>query len=604
MSAGLGPGARPGAGAQLEAAVAGRSAPAKRLGAGAQLEASARPGAGARLGAGTGLGADVQAGAGAERRSAPARRFGAGRRLGALAAGLALALTAAACGSGDGDRNDGAGDATDGAAGGDCTEPSGTLTMGTYAPPPGLDPKVMGGGVIAGGVETAAIFDRLMRYDPETAEFEPHVAESLEPNDDYTRWTLVLRDGIEFGNGDPLTAEAVRYSIERLQAEDNPTQSRSSVLPIEDMEVVDDRTLELTLSHPWPGFPAVLADEGGMVVNPAVVEAQSPEDFALDPNGAGVGPYEVERFAPDDEVVLVAKDDYWGGTPCIERLRFVAVPDAEDAYDAFRTGELDLALVRNPRVIAEAEAGGVESFVNHQNSGEVIVANQFDDSLPTADVRVRRAAAYAIDQEAIDERINEGTGTPSSGIVGVDAGPFTATEGLPHDPDRARQLVDEARADGWDGRVSLVCDAARGDQTLAVAAQLDAVGFEVETDITLTINDLIERVRANHNYELACWGFNYDASTTWVRLFTAVGPEGPTGYRSAEMDAALADLQAAATPEEQQAAVEAVQDVWNEDVPAVPLAATPEVILVQDRVGGLVFTSKTVVLFHEAFLTE
>jgi peptide/nickel transport system substrate-binding protein len=518
-------------------------------------------------------------------------------RLRALAAGLLLA--AVACGGTDGDS--GGADGGGRGATGDCDTPSGTITMGTYAPPPGLDPKVMGGGVIAGGVETAAIFDRLMRYNPETGEFEPQVAESLEPDADHRTWTLVLRTGIQFGNGDPLTAEAVRYSIERLQAEDNATQSRSSVLPIEAIEVVDDRTLTLTLTRRWPGFPAVLADEGGMVVNPAVVESMSAEEFAQNPNGAGVGPYEMERFAPDEEIVLRAKDDYWGGTPCVENLRFVALPQAEDAYDAFRTGELDVALVRNPRVIAEAEDDGVASFVNFQNSGEVVLANQHDDELPTVDVRVRQAAAHAIDQEAIDERVNEGTGSPSSGIVGVDAGPFTVTQGLAHDPDRARELVDEAKADGWDGEVSLICDAGRADQTLTVAAQLEAAGFEVETDITLTVSQLIERVRVDRNYELACWGFNYDASTTWVRLFTAVGPGGPTGYQSDEMDAALAELQGAATPEQEQAAVEGVQAVWNDEVPSVPLAATPEAILMQDDLDGLVFTSKTVVLFHDAY---
>lgn len=510
-----------------------------------------------------------------------------------------LMLTAVACGNGDDNSEEGAPtDPVDTT----CETPSGTITMGTYSPPPGLDPKVMSGGVIGGGAETAAIFDRLMRYDPETGDFEPHLAESLTPDAEFTTWTLKLRPDVKFSNGDPLQADAVKYSIERLQAEDNRTQSRGSVLTIASVEVVDDLTVELTLTDPWPGFPTVLSDEGGMVVNPAVVEAVGPQAFASDPTGGGAGPYEVSRFVPSEEVVLTARTDYWGGTPCVETLRFVPVPAAQAAYEAFQTGELQMALLRDPRVISEAEDAGVETYVNLQNAGEAIVINQNDPASPLHDVRIRQALAYAVDQDAIDDRVNEGTGYPSSGIIGGDAGAFSTTTGPEFDPARASELIDEAKAAGWDGRVSLICDADRADQTLAVAAQLQAAGFEVDTDITLTIGQLIERVRVTKDFQLACWGFNFDSATTWVRLLAAVGAAGPTGYQSDAMDAALLELQAAETASELQAAAENVQQVWNEEVPAVILAATPEAIIFAPEVQGVIMTSKTVPLFSDAKL--
>jgi peptide/nickel transport system substrate-binding protein len=511
-----------------------------------------------------------------------------------------LMLTAAACGSSSDDSSEEGAPTTSGDT--TCEQPSGTITMGTYSPPPGLDPKVMSGGVIGGGTETAAIYDRLMRYDPETGEFQPHLAESLTPDDTFTTWTLQLRPDVTFSNGDPLNADAVKFSIERLQAEDNRTQSRVSVLTIESVEVVDDLTAEFTLTNPWPGFPTVLSDEGGMVVNPAVVEALGPQAFAANPVGGGAGPYEVERFVPSEEVVLTARTDYWGGTPCVETLRFVPVPAAQAAYESFQTGELQMALLRDPRVIAEAEDAGVETYVNLQNAGESLVINQNDPASPLTDVRVRQAVAHAIDQEALDQRVNEGTGFPSSGIIGGDAGVFTTTEGPAYDPALATQLVDEAKAAGFDGRVSLICDADRADQTLAVAAQLEAAGFDVDTDITLTIGQLIERVRVSKDFQLACWGFNFDAATTWVRLLAAVGQGNALGYQSDAMNAALLDLQAAESADDLQAAAEGVQEVWNEEVPAVILFATPEAIIFAPEVEGVVMTSKTIPLFYSAKL--
>ena len=112
-----------------------------------------------------------------------------------------------------------------------CTEErqGGELTMGVQLMAIGLDPTVALGTGVAGATEITAIYDTLMRYNPDTGEIDPHVAESLEPNDDFTQWTLTLPEGITFGNGDPLTAEAVQFSVDRLK---NATVAASGMFTV------------------------------------------------------------------------------------------------------------------------------------------------------------------------------------------------------------------------------------------------------------------------------------------------------------------------------------------------------------------------------------
>jgi peptide/nickel transport system substrate-binding protein len=528
-----------------------------------------------------------------------------------------LVLFAAACGS-DGtessDEGSGGSGGSGEAASDDevCTEDrvGGELTMGMYSETRGLDPMVVAGSGVAGGIESAAVFDRLAQWNPETGEFEPRLAESIEPNEDFTQWTVTLRPDVTFGNGDPLTAEAVRFSVERMQSEDNLTSQRGQALTIQSVEVVDDMTVRFDVGDPWPGFPAVLADEVGMIVNPAVVEELGPEEFATMPVGAGVGPYEPERFVPGEEIVLTAKDDYWGGPVCIETLRFVAIPGANDTYDAFANGDLDMAFIRQPSVVAQAREDGVNEFVTLQNLGEVLLLNQGiggNEDVITTDERIRRAIDLAIDYEQVTERAEDGAGIPTNAVIGEGSLYYEGVEGNPHDPEEAEALVEEVKEEtGWDGSLHLSCDGSREDALLAIAAQLDAVGFDVETDLGANLADHITRVRQEQDYEVACWGFSVDDANTWMRLNQNVGSSGTnaTGYASDAMDAALADLRAAENDDQRKTALEAVQEVWNEEIPSVGLSAIEELIIWGDHVRGLDFTSKTVVFFDQAWIDE
>jgi peptide/nickel transport system substrate-binding protein len=548
-------------------------------------------------------------------------RRSTGTRLAALAACVALV---ASCGDDDDAAGDdtattapGGASATTGGAGdvasGDCPEGSGdeTLTMGVFSETSGLDPLVSNGGGTTGGTELAAIYDTLMRWDAEAGTYVPQVAESLEADDTFTTWTMRLQSGITFGNGDPLSADAVVASLARHQEPESNSPVGGLVSLIDTVTVFDELTVEFTLADPWSGFPFLLAGPAGMITNPAVFEALGPDEFNLAPVGAGVGAFEPVRFAPGEEIVLEAKPDYWGGTPCLARLRFVWLQGGEATLDALDNGELDVALVREPLAIDRARGEGYAEHADLKSMGGVVLVNSGvrDSTPPTTDVRVRQAIAAAIDTEAVDERANEGVGLPGSAIVADGSRWFQDLEGPAHDPDRARELVAEVVAEGeWDGSIRLICDnsPSRIETGIAVEAQLEAVGFDVELDTSATIGDLIDAVIINADFDLACWGLNVYEEEAWAPLADYLYTEGGanrSGYSDPAMDAALDALRVAPTDEERLAALADVQAAWNETVPHVVLGASEDVVVWRDGIEGLQFTRDTIVFFDEARIT-
>jgi peptide/nickel transport system substrate-binding protein len=537
-----------------------------------------------------------------------------------LAVGLTLALVAVACG---GDDDGGGGDAAGTAAeldrsaaganppeGETCTEDraGGEITMSTFTPTTSLDPAVALGSGSAGAIQLTALYDTLLRYNPESGEFEPHLAESFEASDDFSEWTITLRECVTFGNGDPLTTEAVRFSFERMQQA--PVGSAQQANQVAEMEIVDDRTMVFHLREPAGDFAYVLAEDAANIVNPAVVEAMG-DDFGTDPVGAGVGPYEIERFAPDEEVVMTAKDDYWGGPVCIETLRFVYVPGGQAAYDAFSNGELDIAFVADAPTVAEARDDGVGGYGNVAGAATTLVMNNgiAESTAATTDVRVRQAIAHAIDLDVLNERVQDGEGIATSLLVDQDSpiAPEDAEE-IAHDPERAEELVQEVKDDaGWDGGIRLLGDQTPESEetTITLEAMLEAVGFDVAVE-TVPNQVVQERVVFTQDYDLALFGMSIFEESPMARLnqWETGSPRSRTGYADPDMDAALEQMRLAGDREAKRAAMSEVQRVWNETVPSAVLFAREEFVATAPEVHGLVYSRDTVPMFHDAYIQE
>ncbi|WP_308340781.1 ABC transporter substrate-binding protein [Rhodococcus sp. USK10] len=496
------------------------------------------------------------------------------------------------------------------AASGTCTSDrvGGSITHGTLLSPRGLDPVGQPGAAGSGGTEVQALFDTLMTYNTVTQQYEPQVARSLEPNADHTVWTMTLRDGVKFGNGDPLTADDVKRSIERHQSPANTQVSRGEALTIASMDVLDPVSVRFTLDGPYPSFPHVLATDIGMVTNPRIVDSMGPDQFALNPRGAGVGPYELVRYAPGEEIVMAAKNDYWGGPVCVQSLRFISISGADATMDALRTGELDTALLREPPAIAEARDEGFQTLPTLYNYGEGIVMNAASGR-PTADVRLRKAIAAAVDPDAINARVFNGTALATSALIQQSTpGLYSGQEGPSYDPEAAKRLVAEVKSSGWNGTIRLLADNSpiRVNEAIAVKALLENVGLTVELTNDMSLAEVLGRVASDRDYDLVLWGPNYTNEGLWALMNRQLNSQSKSnyyGYADSRMDAALADLRSAGTVEEQQRITARMQDILNDSPVIANFAAYEEDNIHSNRIGGLLLTRGSVLRFDKAFVT-
>jgi peptide/nickel transport system substrate-binding protein len=550
------------------------------------------------------------------RPGAPARRW---RGIAALV--MTAALVAAGCGGDDSEPAAGtttsAGSSTTGpgataspaSSGGEgCTAqtPKSDLTMGVFTEATSLDPTVSRGAGVTGGTEMASIYDTLMRWNPDTGAYEPRIAESVEPNADFTQWTLKLRPGVTFGNGDPFTSAAVKASIERFQVPTSTSRWAGLSRNVASMDTPDDLTVVFHLTDPWATFPYLMAHEVGMIVNPKVVDQLGADAFGKLPKGAGAGAFDVDSFTPGEGITMHGRSDYWGGPVCIGTLRFVYVAGAQATYDAFKTGQFQVAFLRDPKVIADAKHDGVGFFETKQNGGGVLMINSgTTPDHPTTDLSVRQAIAHAIDPTVLNTRVYDGDGLATDALFGPESRLHTI-DGPGYDLDQAKQLVAEAKAAGFDGELHMLgtSDPTGQETAIALQAMLQAAGFTVRLDSNFNTVQMITEVNKG-NYDIVGWGLNIDDSSPWMKLdsfLNSTAPGNVWGLKDPGMDAAIKATKVAAGVDELKAATQQVQEVWNAIVPGAIFSTAQETVIWDPSVHGIVPTQESNVFLAGAWV--
>src|SRR5262245_5098177 len=271
----------------------------------------------------------------------------------------------------------------------------------------------------------------------------PSLAESWTMAKDNVTYEFVLRKGIKFHNGDPVTAEDVKFSFERYKG------SGAKLLKerVKEIQAVAPNRVRIVLREPWPDFMAFYgtsATGAGWIVPKKYVEKVGEEGFKKAPIGAG--PYKFVSFNPGVELVLEAFPDYWRKPPSVKRLVMKSIPDETTRAAAVKTGEVDSAYL----------FGGAVAEELRRSPGVKLAApivygiywldfpDQWDPKSPWHDRRVRLAASLAIDRNALNQAEMLGYGKPTGSFV-----PPTFEFALPipapaYDPKRAKQLMVEA----------------------------------------------------------------------------------------------------------------------------------------------------------------
>jgi peptide/nickel transport system substrate-binding protein len=278
----------------------------------------------------------------------------------------------------------------------------------------------------------------------------PSLAESWTEAKDHLSYTFVLRKGVRFHNGEPLTAEDVKFSWDRYKGA-SATLLKDKV---KDVEIVNPGTVRFVLREPWPDFITfygTTASGAGWIVPKKYVEKVGDDGFKAAPVGAG--PYKVVSFKPGVELVLEAFDGYWRKVPSVKRLVMRSMPEEATRAAALRAGEVDIAyLLTGPTADSIRKASGFRLAAPLVSGAFWIeLPEQWDPKSPWADPRVRMAASHAIDRPGINQAEMLGFGRLTGNMIPRIFQFALAMEPHPYDPVRAKKLLAEAGyANGFD----------------------------------------------------------------------------------------------------------------------------------------------------------
>jgi peptide/nickel transport system substrate-binding protein len=319
--------------------------------------------------------------------------------------------------------------------------PEGVMTWGVHITLASrwLDPAETEG-IITPFMVLYALHDALVKPMP-AGPNTPSLAESWTQSKDGLTYEFALRKGVKFHNGEPVTAEDVKFSFERYRG------AAAKILKerVREVQIVDPARVRIVLKDPWPDFMTFYgtsATGAGWIVPKKYVEKVGDDGFKKAPIGAG--PYRFVSFNPGVELVLEAFDGYWRKTPTVKRLVLRSIPDETTRAAALKKGEVDIAYLFSGPVAEEIRrTPGFRLVAPDQSNGVfwLDLPDQWDPKSPWADQRVRLAASLAIDRQALNQAETLGFSKPTGGII-PRAFEFAKTfDPSPYDPARAKQLL-------------------------------------------------------------------------------------------------------------------------------------------------------------------
>ena len=308
----------------------------------------------------------------------------------------------------------------------------------------------------------------------------PSLAESWTAGKDGLTYEFVLRKGVVFHNGDPFTADDVKFSFERYRG----AASKLLKDKVAAVEIVDPFRVRFRLKEPWPDFMTFYASPAtgaGWIVPKKYVEKVGDDGYMKAPVGAG--PYKLTVFSPGVELVMTAHDRYWRKTPSVKRLVFKVVPEEITRLAMLKRNEVDVAyslrgalgeeVRRTPGLKLVAPVGNATQWLDF---GPL----QWDPKSPWSDRRVRLAAALAFDRRAINEAETLGFSKPTGSIIPSAFEFALAIPPYPYDPAQSKKLLAEAGyPNGFDAG-DYACDSSYASVAEAIANYLAAVGIRTK----------------------------------------------------------------------------------------------------------------------------
>ena len=313
------------------------------------------------------------------------------------------------------------------------------ITVALTGEPTNLDFTTTAGAAIPQALMTN-VYEGLVEIDQD-GNIQPLLAQSWDISEDRRTYTFTLQPDVTFSNGEPFTAEDVKFSLDRVTSGAWVSSLKNKMAIVEAVNVLSDTEVEIVLSRPSNAW---LFDLGTPVG--AMFDESGVDDLAN--TAIGTGPFTIEAWNRGQSIEMKARDDYWGEAPQVEAATLRYFADATATTNALRSGDVDVVYnMQAPELLSTFESDDAYQVLDGTSNGEIILSMN-NKRAPFDDVRVRQAVMHAIDRQAVLDTAWSGYGT----VVGAAVPPtdpyYEDLTGInAYDPDKARELLAEAGAE-------------------------------------------------------------------------------------------------------------------------------------------------------------
>ncbi len=427
----------------------------------------------------------------------------------------------------------------------------------------------------------------------------PAASESWTYDEDSCTYTFTLRDNLTFHDGEPLTADDVKFTIEAIMNPDNGSENASNFEDVESVTVIDDTHVAIKLTAP----NVAMLDYLTMGILPEHLLAgkdMTTDDFNRNPVGAG--PYKLAEWDFGQSITLEKFDDFYLGTPKIDKIIFKIVPDNDVRAMQLKSGELDFAQITPKAAVEFEDLDGFALYKMDTADYRGIMYN-FNSEFFKKHRELPNILSYAIDRQAIVDSVLLGCGTPA--YSPLQKGPYNNPdiEKFEYNPEKAKELLEAAgwsmEADGYyykDGeQLAFVINNGQGDQVRIDMSNICAQNLrEIGVNATVKVN--AETDWANQDAYLIGWGSPFDPDDHTYKVFGTDKGANYSSYSNARIDEILREAREKATFEERLPLYQEFQEEMTKDMPYTFIAYIDAIYAGKDNITGI--TEDTVLGHH------
>ena len=383
-----------------------------------------------------------------------------------------------------------------------------------------------------------------------------------------TTWEFGLRKGIKFHNGEECNAAAVKYSLERIADPKNKLKQTTLQGIISKVEIIDDATVRVITSKPYPYLDAQLGHIGA-IMPPKYTQEKGPAHIARYP--VGTGPYKFVSWAKDDQLILEANPSYWREAPKIKKIIFRPIPEATTRVAGLQTQELDVIVNIPPHLSRLMDWKGRSTVAKVPSSRVIFMGIETTKGGPVANKKVRQAIAQAIDLDTIIKKVLEGNaikqGVPFTKFhFGYDS----TIKPYSYNPENAKKLLAEA---GYPKGFDLVLNSPNGrylndkEVAEAVVGDLRKAGINASVKINEwgTHMTMLYAHKGGPSYILGWGGATFDADATLFPMLRT--DQVLSHYSNPKLDAIIDEARAIMDKGKRQKLYTEASQIFKEEVP-------------------------------------